>query len=161
MNRVRGVGRTSHGGPLVRDVVRWKSRLGIVCALGVAFVASGASGGPPPVETSQGAATLHFGNGPQTLSFRLHEPAGTIRLYRITAPRGIRIRGYAQLRGLTVPLWIETHSVGPSSGCERNGGRVTCTVGEEGCPMPEADWTFRFDKLAGPRGDAVVRFRVA
>ena len=141
--------------------MRWKSRLGVVCALGVAFVAGGASGGRPAVETSQGAATLHFANGRQTLSFRLHEPAGTIRLYRITAPRGIRIRGYAQLRGLTVPLWIATHSVGPSSGCEQRDGRVTCTVGEEGCPMPEADWTFRFQKRGGPAGEAVIRFRVA
>jgi hypothetical protein len=138
-----------------------KPRLAVVCVLGAAAFASTASGGRPAVETGHGVAMLHFGDGRQTVAFRLHQPAGTIRLYRISAPSGSRVRGYAQLPGLTVPLRIATAPVGPSSGCARHGARVTCTVGEEGCPMPDADWSFRFEKLAGPAGDVVVRFRVA
>jgi hypothetical protein len=126
-----------------------------VCGSGSAVSASGAG-----TTIGNHSATLHFDRGLQVRDFRLHEPAGVILLYRVSAPRGAVIRGSAQLPGVTVPLQIATRSVGPSSSCSVNGSRVTCTVGEEWCPMPEGTWRFRVEKLAGPEGDVTLWFRV-
>lgn len=126
-------------------------------------VLAGACGAAAPSNAGIGtsdSATLHFGPGRQTLTFWLREPAGVILLYRIRAPRGAIIRGSAQLPGITVRLWITTKTVGPSSPCALRGSRVTCTVGEEGCPMPVGTWRFRVEKLAGPSGDLTLWFRV-
>jgi hypothetical protein len=112
------------------------------------------------VDAATHSAILHFGGGRQVLSFRMHEPGGAIRVYRISVPAGARVRASAQLPRITVPLRIATMPVGPSSACTALGGRVTCAVGEEGCPMPEGTWSFRVEKLAGPAGDVTLRFGV-
>ena len=112
------------------------------------------------VEKRADSATVHFEEGRQARSFRLHEPGGVIFLYRISAPSGVKVRGSARLPGVTVPLHIATAPIGPSSSCTKSGARVSCTVGEEWCPMPEGVWRFHIEKLAGPRGDVTVWFRV-
>ena len=104
--------------------------------------------------------TIHFGAGHQSRTFTLREPHGVILLYRIQAPRGTRVRATTQLRPLTVPLPIATSRVGPSSSCHARATRVTCTVGEEWCPMPAGVWQVRLHKLAGPAGNVTVWFRV-
>lgn len=114
----------------------------------------------PAVVTSTYSATLHFHGGQQSLSFRLHEPAGVILLYRISAPRGVKVHGTAQLPLITVPLHIATRRPGPASSCVELPSRIVCTVGEEWCPMPEGTWHFRVDKLSGPAGDVRLWFRV-
>jgi hypothetical protein len=117
-----------------------------------------ASGGA--LVTSMYAATAHVDDGRQSFSFRLHEPAGTILLYRISAPRGARIRAFAQLPHVTVPLWIASGPAGPNGPCTNLAARISCTVGEEGCPMPEGTWHFQVEKRAGPAGDVIVWFRI-
>jgi hypothetical protein len=106
------------------------------------------------------SATLHFARGRRVLRFRLDEPSGVILLYRMSAPYGIRVRGSAQLPGITVPLRIATAAIGPSSSCVPIRKRVVCTVGEEWCPMPAGTWRFRVEKLRGPAADVTVSFRV-
>jgi hypothetical protein len=106
------------------------------------------------------SATIHLGEGRQTASFRLPRPEGVILLYRISAPAGTNVRGYAQLPSVTVPLQIRTSRVGPSGGCTAIDDRIVCTVGMEWCPMPEGVWHFRVVKLAGPAGDVTITFKV-
>jgi hypothetical protein len=112
------------------------------------------------IEAATHTATLHLGSGRRVLRFRLREESGVILLYRLRAPRGVRVRGSGQIPGLTVPLLIATRPVGPSSSCVARGPRVVCTVGEEWCPMPRAAWHFRVEKLGGPPADVSVTFRV-
>ena len=114
----------------------------------------------PPVGLSRHSATVRFGEGRQAVDFALREPAGVIVLYRISAPAGTRVEGTTQLPHLTVPLLIRTSRTGPSSSCSRHGRRVVCTVGEEGCPMPEGTWRVHLRKLAGPAGAVTIWFRV-
>ena len=83
-----------------------------------------------------------------------------ILLYRISAHMGTRVEGTTQLPNTTVPLVIRTSRTGPSSSCGRHGRRVVCTVGEEGCPMPEGTWRVHLRKLAGPAGAVTIWFRV-
>ena len=112
------------------------------------------------VVTTTGAARLHFDGGRQSLSFRLHEPSGVILLYRIRAERGMTVRASTQLPRITVPLQIATGPTGPAGSCTYVGSHIDCTVGEEGCPMPEGTWHVRVEKLAGPGGDVTLWFRI-
>jgi len=94
---------------------------------------------------------------------RLHvsEPAGVIRLLRITVPNGTRaditgvIPGVAAI-GISTPQRFI-----PSETCQRRGGVDVCTQAEQACPMPAATWQFRIDKLAGPAGQVRLDFVVA
>ena len=136
---------------------------GLIVASAVALACGSAAATPTSridVDDRKLSATLRFDSGRQTLRFRLDEPAGVILTYRLSAPRGANIRASARLPGITVPLWIATTPVGPNGSCTEAGDRITCTVGEEWCPMPEATWLFRVDKLAGPAGDVTLTFRV-
>jgi hypothetical protein len=109
---------------------------------------------------STDSVTLHFHAGRQSQSFLLHQPSGTIQLYRIEAPRGANVRAFTEIPKVTAPLLNATGPVEPTSACKTTGSRIRCTVGEEGCPMPDAIWHVRVDKLAGPAGDITVTFRV-
>jgi hypothetical protein len=115
---------------------------------------------PAAMTISASTSVVHFGAGRHVRSFRMAEPAGVILRYRISAPAGARVLGWAQVPGLTVPLEIRTVAAGPSSACTRNGGRVTCIQGEEWCPMPSRTWRLRVLKLTGPAGDVMLRFVV-
>ena len=92
------------------------------------------------------------------------ESDGVILLYRISAPVGARIRGTTQLPSSSAPLLIATTAhagpTAPTNRCHTNAGRVTCTVGEEWCPMPAGKWHVRLQKLGGPGGSVTVWFRV-
>jgi hypothetical protein len=145
------------GDAVVWSIAKWRPG---ALVLAVALVVSSGSTGAAAVDTAGQSATLHFHRGREVLSFRLREPAGPIRLYRISAPAGAKVRGFAQLPGVTVPLRIATTATGPNSPCIERGTGVSCTVGEEGCPMPAGVWRFRFEKLAGPAGDVIVQFQV-
>jgi hypothetical protein len=115
---------------------------------------------PAAIVVSAHTAVVHFGGGRQVGSFRMREPAGVILRYRISAPAGARVRGWAQVPHLTAPLEIHTASTGPRSACVDRRSRVVCTQGEEWCPMPRRTWNFRVLKLTGRAGNVVVWFRV-
>jgi hypothetical protein len=115
---------------------------------------------PPRVARSVYSATIHFGRGRESSTFTMREPRGVILLYRVRAPVGIRVRGTSRLGPVSAPLPIATSRVGPSSSCHVRGARITCTTGDERCPMPAGSWRIRLDKLAGPAGDVTIWFRV-
>src|SRR2546423_8042052 len=142
---------------MIEKLARWQ--LGAVALVAALALCGGSAAGSAAVVTSTYWVTLHFDRGRHSLPFRMHEPAGPIRLYRISAPRGTKLRAYAQLPRTTVPLRIATGPIGPGSACVELRSRISCTVGEEGCPMPEGTWHFRVEKLSGPAGDVVVSFR--
>lgn len=141
-----------------------KSQLGGLIAASAFALACGSAAAMPAsravVDRSNQSATLSFERGRQAITFSMHEPTGVILLYRISAPRGADIRASAKLPGVTVPLWIATTRVGPSSSCTDRGERIICIVGMEWCPMPEGTWRFRVEKLGGPAGDVTLWFRV-
>jgi hypothetical protein len=114
----------------------------------------------PSVDPAHHSATIHFGEGRQSVAFAIREPAGVILLYRIRAPVGTRIEGTTQLPSTSAPLLIRSTRSGPGSSCGRQGLSVVCTVGEEWCPMPEGTWHVHLRKLAGPAGDVTIWFHV-
>jgi hypothetical protein len=116
---------------------------------------------PSNVAPSGHSATIHLGVGRQSATFTLPEPDGVILLYRIRAPVGAHIQGTSQLPTTSAPLVIGTFPVGlPTQSCHVGGSRITCTVGEEWCPMPAGTWRLHLRKLAGPAGDVTVWFHV-
>jgi|SRR5579859_698291 len=124
---------------------------------------SGASDDARPsvaVDASAHTVVVHFGPGREVQSFRIPEPAGEIQLYQFESNARTRIRASTQVTGVTVPLWIATVPVGPSSSCNLRAGRRVCAAGEEGCPMPSAAWLFHVTKLAGPADVVTFRFEV-
>jgi hypothetical protein len=134
---------------------------------GCGSVAAAGGGGEPAVHArratlvrSAGPVTVGFGGGAQTRSFRMRRPAGIVLLYRIGAPAGVRIRGTALLPHVSAPLMIRTVPFSASSTCAHRAARVSCTVGEEACPMPSGTWVITLEKLSGPAGAVTLRFRV-
>ncbi len=115
---------------------------------------------PAATVAERGRVVVRFGPGGATRAVWLHEPAGQIRLYRLRAPAGTRVRATVRLPGLTVPLEIDTRDNGPSGACARGTSQVFCTVSEEGCPMPAGRWRVRITKRAGPAGAVTLWFRV-
>jgi hypothetical protein len=120
----------------------------------------GATTSSGAVELRAQSAVIHLGPGAQALTFRLREPSGVILLYRLDAPQKTRLRASVRLPGLTVPLWIATSPVGPNRTCSVGASRVSCTAGEEWCPMPAGTWIVRVRKFSGPEGKASLWFRV-
>jgi hypothetical protein len=150
----------------------------------LAFGAWGAAGGsrhaPAKHSTRSSAAAAGHGveaggqqSGPQgetrliqvvsgatVKRFDLAEPAGVIRLLRVTVPHGTR----ANLTG-SIPrvagVGISTpHSAIPSEVCHRLGAVDVCTQAEQACPMLAATWQFRLHQLAGPAGEVRLEFVV-
>jgi hypothetical protein len=136
-----------------------RATIAILLAAATTVVAGGgaAIGG---IAVRPGSATVHLGHGRDVRSFSLHEPSGVILLYRISAPRGADVRASVRLPRITVPLRIATRPNGPSSACTTRASHVTCTVGEEWCPMPAGTWEVRLEKRAGPAGEVTLTFRV-
>lgn len=90
------------------------------------------------------------------------EPAGVIRLFRVIAPAGTRVKVTGVIpgvAGVSVSLPIHSRAAAPET-CSRHGGTVGCAVAEEACPMPEATWRFKVRKMAGPAGRIRVDFVV-
>jgi hypothetical protein len=115
---------------------------------------------PAAAVVRHGRVVVRLGAGRATRTVSLHEPAGEIRLYRLRSPAGTRVRATVRLPGLTVPLWIGTDERGPNIACARGVAEVSCTEGEEACPMPAGMWRVRITKLAGPPAAITVWFRV-
>ncbi len=113
-----------------------------------------------PVVRLAPSAQLHFAAGRRTATLTLHEPAGVILLYRLSAPVGTRILGMTRRPSSTAPMLIGTYRTGPSSSCRTRASRVTCTVGAEWCPLPSGMWRVRLRKLSGPAGDVTLWFRI-
>jgi hypothetical protein len=103
--------------------------------------------------------TVSLQRGRRTAVVHLREPQGAIQRYEISAPAGTAVRAWSQIPHVTVPLAIRT-SVGTVAGCRRGAGRIVCTQGEEGCPMPSATWRIRIEKLAGPAGAVTIRLQI-
>ncbi len=114
---------------------------------------------PVAVRSGVHPVAIRLGGGRASMTVRLREPAGAIRLYRLSAPRGARIAGSVQLPGITVPLVIGTNAT-EFTRCRSGAVRVVCAVGEEACPMPAGVWRLRLRKLAGPAGRVTLWFRV-
>ncbi|HEY3763536.1 MAG TPA: hypothetical protein VGL44_00135, partial [Gaiellales bacterium] len=90
------------------------------------------------------AVSVRLGRGHRSAVRRLREPAGAIRLYRLSLPAGARVRATVQLRpDVTGPLEIRSVPFAPSSACVPRRMRTVCTVGEEACPMPAGVWRVR------------------
>jgi hypothetical protein len=112
------------------------------------------------VATGTDSFTIHLGGGRRLVEARLREPGGVILLYRLRVPRGTALQGTTQLPSVSAPLYIRTAKPGPSGSCEIHRSTVTCTVGEEWCPMPAGVWHVRINKYSGPPGDLTIWFRV-
>ncbi len=107
------------------------------------------------------AVSTRLGRGHRSAVLRLREPAGAIRLYRLTVPAGARVRATVQLLpDVTVPLEIRSVPFAPTSACVARRASTVCTVGEEACPMPAGVWRVRIEDAAGPAGRVTVRLRV-
>jgi hypothetical protein len=106
------------------------------------------------------ARSIQVGSGATLKRFDVSEPAGVIRLLRVTVPRGTR----ANLTGVipqVAGVGISTRdSTVPSETCQSNGAVEVCAQAEEACPMPAATWQFRLHKLAGPAGEVRLEFVV-
>jgi hypothetical protein len=121
-----------------------------------ASVSSGARvlTGSTPFQTER---SFQLPGGRATRTFTLRERSGVILLNRLTVPHGVRVLVEARIPGLAgarVTSWPARND--PSLSCHTRGSLDVCTQGEEWCPMPQAIWSFRLVKLAGPPG--VVRF---
>ena len=143
-----------------------KLALGIVLVGGWLLLAPADTVGNPPVSTNRvavarhsDALTVHLGAGRAGAAFTIHRPQGEIILYEIRAPVGARVRATVQIRGLTTRLAITTGAPSDTGACHTAGGLLTCSTGEEGCPMPVAAWHVDVRKLAGPPGDVTIWFR--
>jgi hypothetical protein len=151
-------------GAVVVVVLAAGSGCGSPCSTGVSGNAAPATGIPTParpaIARAGHSATIRFRAGRRTAALTMPEPGGVILLYRISAPVGARIRATTQLPSTTVPLLIQTARVGPSGSCHVEASRVTCTVGEEWCPMPAGTWHVHLRKLGGPAGPVTIWFDV-
>jgi hypothetical protein len=106
------------------------------------------------------AASVRLGAGRDSAACTIHRQHGEFVLYRIRAPRGARVRATTQIPGLTTQLLITTGRPSAVGACQTTRSFVTCSTGEEGCPMPAAAWHVRVWKLAGPAGNVTIWFRV-
>ena len=104
------------------------------------------------------AAAVHFGPGPAQASFRLHEPAGVILLFRVTVPHGAKVRVDGRIGVAGVRL--NTAWAPDGLNCRRRGASDVCVQQEEWCPLPEATWRFRVTKSGGAGGVVRVDFVV-
>jgi hypothetical protein len=122
----------------------------------------------PAVAVSKSAGSRSYSTYVQTLAgasvhrVDVSERAGVIRLLRVIAPAGTRVKVTGVIpgvAGVSVLLPIHSRAAAPET-CSRHGGTVGCTVAEEACPMPEATWQFKVRKMAGRAGRIRVDFVV-
>lgn len=104
--------------------------------------------------------SVHVGSGATVKRFEVSEPAGVIRLLRVTVPHGMRAKltgAIPQVAGVAIST---PQSTVPSETCQRRGAVDVCTQAEEACPMPAASWHFRLHKLVGLAGEIRLEFLV-
>src|SRR2546423_14738427 len=97
---------------MIEKLARWQ--LGAVALVAALALCGGSAAGRAAVVTSTYSVTLHFDRGRHSLPFRMDEPAGPIRLYRISAPWGSKLRASAHLPRITGPLLIATEPIRPA-----------------------------------------------
>jgi hypothetical protein len=128
---------------------------------GVVFVAwSGVAGGTPTAGRSDSLLVSTLA-GASVNRVVVSEPAGAIRLFRVVAPAGTRVRVTGVISGLAgVSVSLPRAHADNAESCTRRGGAVACIQGEEACPMPSANWHFRVRKFSGPAGRIRIDFVV-
>ena len=132
-------------------------RSGALMAGVVSVAWSGVAGGAPRshgvfVPTRAGASDARV---------VVSEPAGVVRLLRVIAPVGTRVRVTGVISGLArVSISLPAARADNAESCTRGGGGVACVQAEEACPMPAANWHFRVRKLEGPAGRIRIDFVV-
>jgi hypothetical protein len=117
--------------------------------------------GGPSRRPLRRTSVIHVASGSVRKQFAVSEPAGVIRLLRLTLPRGTR----ANLTGVIpqvagIGMSVPQRNM-PSENCRRGGSVEVCTQAEEACPMPAAKWQFQLHKLAGPAGEVRLEFVVS
>ncbi len=135
-------------------------RLAAVLA-GVVFVAwSGAAGGAPAALRAD-SVLIPTRAGSSLSRVVVPEPAGVIRLFRVVAPAGARLRVTGVIAGLAgVSISLPPARLANAESCTGRSGSVVCLQGEEACPMPPANWHFRVRKVSGPAGRIRIDFIV-
>ena len=123
----------------------------------VALVAAGIA----ILTTSGMAFSKHTARRAGYRRVELAEPGGVILLFRVVAPAGTR----AKVAGVIPEMASVSMSVPRVRGdsaetCSRHGRTISCTEGEEACPMPPATWHFLVHRLAGPAGPIRIDFMV-
>ena len=104
--------------------------------------------------------TIEVGSGATVKRFEVSEPAGVIRLLRITVPHGTRANLTGVIPNLAGVSISTPPSTVPSETCWRDGVNEVCAQAEEACPMPAATWHFVLRKHAGPAGAVRLEFVV-
>lgn len=130
--------------------------------VGVALVALPGVAGSKTAPSRSYSATVRTLAGASVDRVELSEPAGVIRLLRVVAPAGTRVKVTGVIpgvAGVSVSLPPHSRAAAPET-CSRHDGTVGCTVAEEACPMPQATWRFQVRKVAGPAGRIRIDFVV-
>lgn len=135
-------------------------RLGASIA-GVVFMAwAGGAGGAATASRSD-SLLVPTRAGPSTNLVVVSRPAGVIRLLRVVAPAGTRVRVTGVIPGLAgVSVSLPRGRFANAESCTHRDGSVVCLQGEEACPMPAAAWHFRVRKFSGPAGGIRIDFMV-
>ena len=121
---------------------------------------AGSAGGAPTAGRS-GSLLIPMRAGSSLGQGAVSEPAGAIRVFRVVAPAGIRVRVTGVISGVAgVSLALPGARRGGAETCTHRGGSVACVQQEEACPMPAATWHFRVRKIAGPAGRIRIDFVV-
>jgi hypothetical protein len=133
----------------------------LVACVMVGIAIEGSSAFARPVVRGSAGLSVRMGAGLGTSRVAVAEPAGVIRVLRVVAPAGTRVKVTGVIPGLAgVSVAIPLARSDNSGSCARRGGAVVCNQGEEWCPMPAATWRFRVRKLAGPAGRIRIDFVV-
>ena len=113
-----------------------------------------------PGTTRQRSREIHISGHHAVKQFTLAEPAGTIKLFRLTLPEGMRVKLTASIPHLAGIAMSAPQSSLPSQPCRQRGPTDVCTQSEEACPMPAATWHLRLQELAGSPGEIRVQLVV-
>jgi hypothetical protein len=122
----------------------------VLCVL-LVFGARGAVGFGRVIRVRAGATVQRF---------EISEPAGAIRLLRITVPERTRVNLTGQIPHVAIVGISTPQSTVSAETCQQQDEDEICTQPMQRCPMPAATWHFRLQKLAGPSGDIRLEFVV-
>jgi hypothetical protein len=147
--------------PRAIRIERMRRFLGSALAAGVLLTAWAAVAGGATVLGRTHSVVIRARAGAGLSRGGISEPAGVIRVFRVVAPVGVRVRVTAAISGLAaVSLSIPGSRVDGAETCTRRAGSISCSQGEEACPMPAATWRFRVRKTSGPAGSIRIEFVV-
>lgn len=130
--------------------------------VGLAFVGFSGVAVSKPAPSRSNSTYVRTLAGASVNRVEVPEPAGVIRLLRVVAPAGTRVKVTGVIpgvAGVSISLPLHSRAAAPET-CSRHGGTVGCTQAEEACPMPQATWRFQVRKVAGPAGRIRVDFVV-